>query len=87
MFLMSGEIILEQKMHRVYKITDFKVGDILFRYEKDAWIKHGKIVLEQGEVFGIREVKHEGIIMLRKDILYSEGFIASKNELDSSQKN
>ena len=87
MFLMSGEIILEQKMHRAYKITDFEVGDILFRYEKDTWIKHGKIVLEQGEVFGIREVKHEGIIMLRKDVLYSEGFIASKDCLDKPSKN
>ena len=74
-------------MYRVYKITDFEVGDHLFKFEEGIWVKHGKIVLEQGEVFGIREVKHEGIIMLRKDILYSEGFIASKNELDSSQKN
>ena len=74
-------------MHRVYKVTDFEVGDHLFKFEEGIWVKHGKIVLEQGEVFGIREVKHEGIIMLRKDILYSEGFIASKNELDSSQKN
>ena len=74
-------------MHRVYKVTDFEVGDYLFKFKDGEWVKHGKIVLEQGEVFGIREVKHEGIIMLRKDVLYSEGFIASKNELDSSQKN
>ena len=74
-------------MHRVYKVTDFEVGDYLFKFEEGIWVKHGKIVLEQGEVFGVREVKHEGIIMLRKDILYYEGFIASKNELDSSQKN
>ena len=74
-------------MYRAYKITEFEVGDYLFKFKEGTWVKHGKIVLEQGEVFGIREVKHEGIIMLRKDILYSEGFIASKNELDSSQKN
>ena len=74
-------------MHRVYKVTDFEVGDHLFKYEEGIWVKHGKIVLEQGGIFGIREVKHKGIIMLRKDVLYSEGFIASKNELDSSQKN
>ena len=73
-------------MYRVYKITDFKVGDHLFKFEDGVWIDHGKIVLEQGSVFGIREVKHEGIIMLRKDVLYSEGFIASKNQLDNSQK-
>ena len=73
-------------MYRAYKVAEFEVGDSLFRYKKDAWIKHGKIVLEQGEVFGIREVKHEGIIMLRKDVLYSEGFIASKDCLDKPSK-
>ena len=74
-------------MHRVYKVTEFEVDDYLFKFKEGAWVKHGKIVLEQGEVFGIREVKHEGIIMLRKDVLYSEGFIASKDLLDKPSKN
>ena len=73
-------------MHRVYKVTEFEVDDYLFKFKEGAWVKHGKIVLEQGEVFGIREVKHEGIIMLRKDVLYSEGFIASEDLLDKSSK-
>jgi len=73
-------------MYRAYKITDFEVGDYLFKFKEGGWVKHGKIVLEQGEVFGIREVKHEGIIMLRKDVLYSEGFIASEDLLDKPSK-
>ena len=73
-------------MYRAYKITEFEVGDYLFKFKQGAWAKHGKIVLEQGEMFGIREVKHEGIIMLRKDVLYSEGFIASEDLLDKSSK-
>ena len=74
-------------MHRVYKVTDFEVGDYLFKFEEGIWVKHGKIVLEQGEVFGVREVKHEEIVMLRKDVLYSEGFIASEDPLDKPSKN
>ena len=73
-------------MYRAYKITEFEVGDYLFKFKQGTWAKHGKIVLEQGEMFGIREVKHEGIIMLRKDVLYSEGFIASKDPLDKPSK-
>ena len=32
-------------MYRVYKITDFEVGDHLFKFEDGVWIDHGKIVL------------------------------------------
>ena len=69
-------------MTRVYKIIDFEVGDSLYKYEDRQWVNYGKIVLEQGDMFGIRTEKFEGVIMLRKDLLYSEGFIASSYGLD-----
>ena len=70
-------------MYRSYKITDFEVGDYLYKFEEDKWVNYGKIVLQQGQVFGIRSTKFDGVIMLRKDLVYSEGFIASNNLLDS----
>jgi hypothetical protein len=73
-------------MYRSYKITDFEVGDYLYKFEKDRWVNYGKIVLEQGQVFGIRSAKFDGVIMLRKDLVYSEGFIASNNILDNQQE-
>ena len=73
-------------MYRSYKITDFEVGDYLYKFKKDKWQNHGKIVLEQGQVFGIRSDKFDGVIMLRKDLVYSEGFIASSNLLDNQQE-
>ena len=73
-------------MYRTYKITDFEVGDHLYKFEKDKWINYGKIVLQQGPVFGIQSTKFDGIIMLRKDLVYGEGFIASNNILDNQQE-
>ena len=73
-------------MYRAYKITDFEVGDYLFKFEDGKWNNYGKIVLEQGTMFGIRTNTHEGIFMLRNDVLYSEGFIASKDPLDKPSK-
>ena len=70
-------------MYRTYKITDFEVGDYLYKFEEDRWINYGKIVLQQGQVFGIRSNKFDGIIMLRTDLVYGEGFIASNNILDN----
>jgi hypothetical protein len=37
-------------------------------------------------VFGIRTDKFDGVIMLRKDLVYEEGFIASSNLLDNQQE-
>ena len=70
-------------MYRSYKITDFEVGDYLYKFEEDKWVNYGKIVLQQGQVFGIRSAKFDGVIMLRKDLVYGEGFIASSNLLDN----
>ena len=42
--------------------------------------------VKKGEMFGIRTEKFEGVIMLRKDLLYSEGFIASSYGLDKKPK-
>ena len=69
-------------MYRAYKITDFAVGDTLYKYKNREWVNYGKIILQQGEMFGIRTEKFEGVIMLRKDLLYKEGFIASSYGLD-----
>ena len=73
-------------MYRSYKITDFEVGDYLYKFEEDKWINYGKIVLQEGQVFGIRSAKFDGVIMLRKDLVYGEGFIASSNLLDNQQE-
>ena len=73
-------------MHTVYKITEFEVDDHLFKFEEGEWVKYGKIVLEQGTMFGIRTNTHEGILMLRDNVLYSEGLIASKDCLDKPSK-
>ena len=70
-------------MYRSYKITDFEVGDYLYKFEEDKWVNYGKIVLQQGPVFGIQSAKFDGIIMLRKDLVYGEGFIASSKILDN----
>ena len=70
-------------MYRTYKITDFEIGDYLYKFEEDRWINYGKIVIQEGQVFGIRSDKFDGIIMLRKDLVYEEGFIASSNLLDN----
>jgi hypothetical protein len=70
-------------MYRSYKITDFEVGDYLYKFEEDKWVNYGKIVLEEGQTFGIRSDKFGGVIMLRKDLVYGEGFIASNNILDN----
>ena len=73
-------------MYRAYKITDFEVGDHLFKFEEGIWVNHGKIVLQQGTMFGIRTKAYDGIIMLRDNVLYSEGLIASKDLLDKPSK-
>ena len=73
-------------MYRSYKITDFEVGDSLFKYEDRQWVNYGKIVIQEGQVFGIRSAKFDGVIMLRKDLVYGEGFIASSNLLDNQQE-
>jgi len=73
-------------MYRTYKITDFEVGDYLYKFKENKWINYGKIVLQQGQVFGIRSAKFDGVIMLRKDLVYEEGFIASKDLLDNQQE-
>ena len=73
-------------MYRSYKITDFEVGDYLYKFEKDKWVSYGKIVIQEGQVFGIRSAKFDGVIMLRKDLVYGEGFIASSNLLDNQQE-
>ena len=70
-------------MYRSYKITDFEVGDYLYKFEEDKWINYGKIVIQEGQVFGVRSDKFDGVIMLRKDLVYGEGFIASSNLLDN----
>jgi len=70
-------------MYRSYKITDFEVGDYLYKFEEDRWVSYGKIVIQEGQVFGIRSDKFDGVIMLRKDLVYGEGFIASSNLLDN----
>ena len=70
-------------MYRSYKITDFEVGDYLYKFKEGKWAHHGKIVIEESQVFGIRSNKFDGIIMLRKDLVYEEGFIASSNLLDN----
>jgi len=70
-------------MYRSYKITDFEVGDYLYKFEEDKWVNYGKIVIEESQVFGIRSDKFDGVIMLRKDLVYGEGFIASSNLLDN----
>ena len=69
-------------MNKIYKIINFEVGDTLYKFKSGEWANHGKLVLEQGEMFGIRADKFEGVIMLRKDLLYREGFIASSYGLD-----
>ena len=71
-----------KQMYRQYKITDFQIGDYLYKFEEDKWVNYGKIVLQQGQVFGIRSAKFDGVIMLRKDLVYREGFIASNKILD-----
>lgn len=71
---------------RYYKIIDFKVGDFLYKFKEDQWLRYGKVVLEQDEIFGVISSKFKGVMMLRKDILYSEGFIASNYELDNQQE-
>jgi len=73
-------------MYRSYKITDFEVGDYLYKFEEDKWVNYGKIVIQESQVFGIRSDKFDGVIMLRKDLVYSEGFIASSNLLDNQQE-
>ena len=73
-------------MYRSYKITDFEVGDYLYKFKEGKWANHGKIVIEESQVFGIRSNKFDGIIMLRKDLVYEEGFIASSNLLDNQQE-
>ena len=73
-------------MYRTYKIADFEVGDYLYKFKENKWINYGKIVLQQGQVFGIRSAKFDGVIMLRKDLVYEEGFIASKDLLDNQQE-
>ena len=73
-------------MYRTYKITDFEVGDYLYKFKKGRWTNHGKIVIEESQVFGIRSNKFDGIIMLRKDLVYEEGFIASSNLLDNQRE-
>ena len=70
-------------MYKSYKITDFEVGDYLYKFEEDKWINYGKIVIQEGQVFGIRSDEFDGVIMLRKDLVYGEGFIASSNLLDN----
>ena len=70
-------------MYRTYKITDFEVGDYLYKFEEDKWINYGKIVIQEGQVFGIRSDKFDRVIMLRKDLVYGEGFIASSKILDN----
>ena len=47
-------------MTRVYKIIDFEVGDTLYKYKNREWVNYGKIILQQGEMFGIRTEKFEG---------------------------
>ena len=70
-------------MYRSYKITDFEIGDYLYKFEDDRWVNYGKIVIQESQVFGIRNDKFDGVIMLRKDLVYGEGFIASNNILDN----
>ena len=86
MFQTSGKFILEDKMNRVYKIVNFEAGDSLYKFDDGQWVNYGKIVSDKGEMFGIRAQKFQGIIMLRKDLLYKEGFIASSYGLDNLQK-
>jgi len=71
---------------RYYKIIDFKVGDFLYKFKEDQWLRYGKVVLEQDDTFGVVSGKFKGIMIVRKDILYSEGFIASNYELDKQQE-
>ena len=73
-------------MYRSYKITDFEVGDYLYKFEENKWVSYGKIVIQEGQVFGIRSDKFDGVIMLRKDLVYGEGFIASSNLLDNQHE-
>ena len=73
-------------MYRSYKITDFEVGDYLYKFKEGKWANHDKIVIEESQVFGIRSDKFDGVIMLRKDLVYEEGFIASSNLLDNQQE-
>ena len=73
-------------MNRIYKLINFEVGDTLYKFKSGGWVNYGKIILQQGEMFGIRTEKFKGVIMLRKDILYSEGFIASSYGLDKKPK-
>ena len=70
-------------MYRSYKITDFEIGDYLYKFEDDRWVNYGKIVIQESQVFGIRNDKFDGVIMLRKDLVYGEGFIASSKLLDN----
>ena len=73
-------------MTRVYKIVDFAVGDSLYKYEDRQWVNYGKIVLEQGDMFGIRTEKFEGVIMLRKDLFIQKGLSQAVMGLTRSQK-
>jgi hypothetical protein len=71
---------------RYYKIIDFKVGDFIYKFKEDQWLRYGKVVLEQDDIFGVTSSNFKGVMMLRKDLLYSEGFIASNYELDNKQE-
>ena len=58
------------------KIFDYKIGNLVYQFVNEDWQVYGKIILDEGIHVGLKLEKHDGICMMRKEDLYSQGFIS-----------
>ena len=64
----------------MYKIKNFKVGDKIYQHINSNWELCGKIVKVTDECYGMRIKSIVGIIMTKKDIFESQGYIGEYSE-------
>jgi hypothetical protein len=60
----------------MYRIEDFKVGDRLYRFINSKWEYVTSIVVKSHTSYGIRNKHVNGIIMIERNIMEKEGYIA-----------
>ena len=61
----------------MYKIKNFKIGDEIYKHAKGGWRLCGKIVAVTDECYGMRISSITGIIMTKKELFETQGYIGS----------
>ena len=66
-------------MKGIFRLCDYEVDELLYQHKNGEWVFYGVIDKKENCFLHIRTAKHNGIMVVRGDVLSREGFISKVN--------